>query len=201
MKLRPESTLGMQFDSGCVISSSALDGLELSERADIGCLLLTAGCEAQDVVDRVSVAARVHLPMTARIVDTTTEHLALWLSPRSWLVQCRVGEEIELVSRVNAAFPDKRLHAALFTDYLSWFNFRGDGAEELLQEGSFISLERNGLSVGRSKRTLIAGIAAVIVRQTELAWLIAIERSRARYFVDWLEAARSTVARSEQLPR
>lgn len=201
MKLRPESTLGMQFYSGCVISSSAFDGLELSERADIGCLLLAAACEAQDVVDRVSVEARVHLPTTAGIIDTTTKHLALWLSPRSWLVQCPVGEEIELVSRVNAAFPDKRLHAAPFTDHLCWLDFRGDGAEELLQEGSFISLERNGLTVGRSKRTLIAGTAAVIVRQTELAWLIAIERSRARYFVDWLDAARTTAARSEQLPQ
>jgi heterotetrameric sarcosine oxidase gamma subunit len=76
-----------------------------------------------------------------------------------------------------------------FTDALCWFELSGDGALDLLTEGSFISLERGGLPVGRAKRTLIAQIAAVVVRRSESVWQVAVERSRSKYFVDWLSAA------------
>ena len=62
----------------------------------------------------------------------------------------------------------------------------GAASIDLLTESSFISLERGGLPVGHAKRTLIAQIAAVIVHESENTWMIAVERSRARYFADWL---------------
>jgi heterotetrameric sarcosine oxidase gamma subunit len=94
------------------------------------------------------------------------------------------------VARLNALFPEKLAHAVLFTDALCWFEISLAGAFNPLTEGGFVSLERNGLPVGHTKRTLIAQVALVILRESEDVWLVAVERSRARYFADWLTAAR-----------
>ena len=65
----------------------------------------------------------------------------------------------------------------------------GAATLDLLTEGTFLSLERGGLLVGYAKRTLIAQVSAVIVHERECVWFLAVERSCARYFADWLTAA------------
>lgn len=191
MKLQPESVLGAQFGSASDIPCDVADGLRLRERADIGCLLVTSAVDAAEIIDAVGPLAGVDLPRAPGMINSADGRAALWLSPRSWLIHCGVEEEGEIASRVNTAFSDKRLHAARFTDYLCWLELTGAGADGLLKEGSFVSLERDGLADGQAKRTLIAGIAAVVIRQSRLAWLIGVERSRARYFCHWLNAART----------
>jgi len=62
----------------------------------------------------------------------------------------------------------------------------GRGSSGLLKQGAFLSLERDGLAADHAKRTAVAGIAAILVRRGDDVWLVGIERSRARYFVDWL---------------
>jgi heterotetrameric sarcosine oxidase gamma subunit len=110
----------------------------------------------------------------------------LWLSPRSWLLLCEVEREQELADRLNDASPEGLLHAALFTDQLCWFQACGSKAGEFLKRGGFISLERNGLPVGFAKRTLIANIPAVVIHDSEVDWLVSVERSRAQYFAAWI---------------
>jgi sarcosine oxidase subunit gamma len=165
------------------------DNALLHERADIGCVLLAAAVPAADIVTSASEAAGVELPLVPGPIRAGVGREALWLSPRSWLIRCPSEEEMDLVVHLNAAFPDKLAHAVAFTDALTWFQLSGAGALDLLTEGGFVSLERGGLAVGHAKRTLIAQIAAVIVRQCASVWLVAVERSRARNFVDWLSAA------------
>jgi len=109
---------------------------------------------------------------------------AIWLTPRSWLICC--DSESELIERVESAFPDKLVHATLFTDALCWLELWGPAAIDLLTEGGFVSLERNGLPVGHAKRTPIAQIPVVVVRESADTWLLGMERSRASYFVQWL---------------
>jgi sarcosine oxidase gamma subunit len=58
----------------------------------------------------------------------------------------------------------------------------------LLQQGSFVSLEVSGLAVGHAKRTLIAGVAAIIFHDCADVWLIGLERSRSCYFLEWIRA-------------
>jgi heterotetrameric sarcosine oxidase gamma subunit len=129
--------------------------------------------------------------------------MAIWLSPRSWLIRCRIEDEAALVSRLNDEFPGGLAHAVPYTDALCWLELSGPDAFDYLTEGSFISLEVSGLRIGHAKRTLIAQIAAVIVRHDLNIWQIGVERSRARYFVDWLTAAADsqTVAKVSGQPR
>jgi heterotetrameric sarcosine oxidase gamma subunit len=159
------------------------------ECRDIGCVLLTAAVPADQIASKASGAARVELPLVAGAIKTAAGRTALWLTPRSWLIRCSVEEEGDLVGALNAAFPDKLAHAAGFTDALCWLELSNAGALDLLTEGGFVSFERNGLAVGHAKRTLIAQIAAIVVRAEESVWLVAVERSRAGYFVNWLSAA------------
>jgi heterotetrameric sarcosine oxidase gamma subunit len=119
----------------------------------------------------------------------TAGRTALWLTPRSWLIHCDLLEEGDLLERIAEAFPDRLAHGALFTDAVCWFELSGPAALDILTEGGFVSLERGGLPVGHAKRTLIAQVAVVLIRQAEDSWLLAVERSRSTYFVQWLSAA------------
>lgn len=183
------STLGASFGSVALVADFPAAGAILRERADIGCLLLSTAVDADRVIALASQAVGVDLPPVAGAIQTNEERLALWLSPRSWIVHCNPKEETILAARVDATFPDGLVHAALFTDYLCWLELSGLSADILLKDGGFISLEREGLAIGHAKRTLIAGVAAVVIRKERREWLIGVERSRARYFADWMIAA------------
>ncbi|HEY0680993.1 MAG TPA: sarcosine oxidase subunit gamma family protein [Steroidobacter sp.] len=187
MKPESQSSLRRQFGTLSTVADRISDKLEVRERADIGCVLLNAAVNSVDIIDAGSAAVGVQLPAGAGLISTVPRRSAMWLTPRAWLILCSAEDEIALASRVDAAFPEKRLHAALFTDYLCWLELRGQSAEECLQYGAFISLERGGLAVGHGKRTLIAGITAVTIHQSRFEWLVAIERSRAEYFAAWLK--------------
>jgi heterotetrameric sarcosine oxidase gamma subunit len=157
----------------------------LRERTDIGCVLLTSAVPTAQIIGSAIQASGVELPLVPGAIKTGVGRAALWLSPRSWLIHCGIEEETRLVCGLNQAFPDKLAHAVPYTDQLCWFELSGQAGLDLLTEGGFVSLDRGGLPVGHAKRTLIAQIAVVLVRESERDWLVAVERSRARYFVEW----------------
>jgi heterotetrameric sarcosine oxidase gamma subunit len=178
VKLQPKAILCAPFGTAAALAGFKAAGVMLRERADIGCVLVTSAVDSGEVV----ATAGVELPLGHGEVKNG----ALWLSPRSWLVRCRIEEELPLVMRVNAAFPDKRVHAVRFTDALCWLELSGAEARGCLTEGGFVSLEPGGLPVGHAKRTWIAAVAAVVVHESDSVWLVAVERSRGRHFADWL---------------
>jgi heterotetrameric sarcosine oxidase gamma subunit len=189
MRLEPRSALQNAFGIPSRLHGFKSDGTALRERTDNSCVLLTAAVNAADVVTSATAVARVELPLAPGAIKRGSGRTALWLSPRSWLIHCKIEEEMDLVADLNACFPEKLAHAVPFTDALCWFEISLSGALDLLTEGGFVSLERGGLPVGHAKRTLIAQVAVVILRESESVWLVGVERSRARYFADWLIAA------------
>ena len=180
MKLEAQSALGAPFGRARPVVGFKTNGVSLRERADIGCVLLTG------VETGISTALGVDLPAAPGETKAREGRTALWLSPRSWLIQCRVDEEPALAERLNAAFPNKWAHAVPFTDALCWLDIFGVESRECLTEGGFLSLEQGGLPVGHAKRTLIAGVSVIVVHERESVWIVGVERSRARYFADWL---------------
>lgn len=178
MKLEAQSVLGTPFGTARPVVGFKTNGVSLRERSDIGCVLLTA--------TQAGVLPGVELPAGPGEIRAREGRTALWLSPRSWLIQCRIEEEGALTTRLNAAFPDKRAHAVSFTDALCWLEIFGVESQECLTEGGFVSLERGGLAVGHAKRTLVAGVPVMVVHERESVWIVGVERSRARYFADWL---------------
>ncbi|WP_129782626.1 sarcosine oxidase subunit gamma family protein [Peristeroidobacter soli] len=194
MKLQLQSSLGVDLDAAPNEAGGLPNGMALRERADVGCVFLNAAVNAAEVIEGGNEALGVQLPARPGSISRGPRCSAIWLTPRAWLVQCPVDDELELASRVNAAFADKRLHAALFTDYLYWLELCGEGAEAILQQGGFVSLERDGLAVGHAKRTLVGNIPAVIIHERKFEWLVGIERSRTKYFVGWLNSVRDAPA-------
>jgi heterotetrameric sarcosine oxidase gamma subunit len=174
------------------VSGFCSDRALLRERADIGCVLITNAVDSDGILLSAGEAAGVDLPLVSGMTHTGPRRVAIWLTPRSWLLLCDIEEESPLVARLNGTFPEKPVHAVSYTDCLCWFELSGTASLDLLTEGSFLSLESGGLPIAHAKRTLIAQIAAVVVRESELVWSVAVERSRARYFVDWLIAAAAT---------
>lgn len=186
MRLEAQTVFGTSLDPAVPGAIFTSPSATLRERSDIGCILLSAAIDGNGILDAAGEAVGVELPATAGAYKTQEARFALMLSPRSWIVQCNIDEETALVGRVNATFADRTINASRFSDYLCWFELCGPDGTLLLKEGGFLSLERDGFRVGHAKRTLIAKVTAVLIRPDDQAWLIGIERSRARYFADWL---------------
>ena len=164
MTLQPQSALGAIFGTASAVTGFSSDSAALRERADIGCVLLTTAGRSTDFAPAASRAAALTLPLVPGEIATgasgamtsSPRRMAIWLSPRSWLIQCDIEEEGILVERLNRTFSDKLVHAVGFTDHLCWLELSGTAAIDLITEGSFLSLERDGLPIGHAKRTLIA---------------------------------------------
>jgi sarcosine oxidase subunit gamma len=197
MILEPRSALDATFGTSSAVIGFRSDRAVLRERADFGSVLLTAAVDGTAIAASASSAAGLDLPIGPGPTKASSESTAIWLSPRSWLILCGVEDEARLVDRLNKAFPDKLLHTVGFADQLCLFELSGVASLDLLTEGSFLSLEPRGLPVGNAKRTLIAQVVTVVIRTSGTSWLLAVERSRARYFAGWLIAAAASPERSE----
>ena len=69
---------------------------------------------------------------------------------------------------------------------MGWLTLEGSSVESMLRQGGFISLQSGGLRLGYAKRTLLAGIPAVILHEAHTRWTIGMGRSRARFLqIGW----------------
>ncbi|MGB3387075.1 MAG: sarcosine oxidase subunit gamma family protein [Pseudaminobacter sp.] len=153
---------------------------------DIGCLLLATAVDAGEVAETLMERTGLAVPGKSGRLVRDGDRIIIWLSPRSWLVQCPLAEVQALKSRVCDAFPDAAVHAAVWSDQLAWFRFSGLDAVELLSRGGFLSLEQDRPAVGCARRTLLANIKVHLLRPGADDWLIGVERSQRLYFVRWL---------------
>jgi heterotetrameric sarcosine oxidase gamma subunit len=187
MRIQPQSVLGEMFADPFVLTRFNSADTTLTERVDIGCLLVSSAVDSDKVSARLNVAAQCLFPLEGGRVTEAHPYRVFWLTPRSWLVHCSFDEEWALANRINEAFPDKLVHASLYTDHLCWLELSGRHALTLLTDGGFVSLERDGIRVGCAKRTLLAGVGVVIYRKHLQTWLLAVERSRTNYIASWLQ--------------
>ena len=174
----------------------ALDGLQLSdvrlaEDAELGAVMCNAAVDAATIHKATANAIGCELPLQHGATVSVGRRQAIWMSPRSWLVLCPPEEESEIVAALHEAFPDHLVSGAPYSDYLCWFSLEGSGVEAALRQGSFLSFDERGIPVAHGKRTLIAGIPAVLLRDGEQNWRVGVERSRAGYFLGWLQSLTS----------
>ncbi len=187
MNFSSRSALGNAFGHIHNLTLPKATEVTLSELANIGCVLLSAATDTPDTA-HAKACLGIDLPGAPSAVMRAADRTGIWLTPRSWLLLCDPDDEAAICDRVSAAFPDRTLHASPFTDSLCWFSLTGEQSEDLLRQGSFISLSKGGLPVGCAKRTPINGIATILYREDDLTWLIGVERSRATYFHHWLDS-------------
>jgi heterotetrameric sarcosine oxidase gamma subunit len=191
MTLEARSALGGFADLARLAPgfNDSASSVELIERADIGCLLCTTAGDPDLHRTTVRQIAGIAPPATAGEVTTGGLRRAIWMTPRSWLLLCALGDEDDLIWAFADAFADRSVHSCRYSDQLCWLELSGDNAEGLLRSGSFLSLDGSGLAPGTAKRGLLAGIAVVFCREEQTRWLLGIERSRAIYMADWLAEA------------
>jgi heterotetrameric sarcosine oxidase gamma subunit len=155
----------------------------------MGCLLISCAVPPEEAVHRLSDTVRVRFPLKPGTTDGSAQRRVLWLTPRSWLLLCPVPEEVALADAINESWPDRCAYAALYSDALRWIDLSGTGAQALLAEYTFISLDTDDLAPGRAKRLLVADTPTIVVRESENGWLLGVERSRARHVTDSLQSA------------
>ena len=158
-------------------------------------VLLVSALETGDAVDAVRETLGIDLPSEAGEVNQNASGCAFWLSPRSWLLRMdEVGAETAL-DAVRTGIPDRSIHATPYSDALAWFEISGPGSGALLARGGFLSLSANGFQTGHFKRSILADISVLIWRRDAETWEVACERSRAKYFSDWLESSIAIAAK------
>ncbi len=188
MMLEARSPLRNPFGVSMPVNDLTRPDFKVIERSDFGCVLCSAAVDANEIYQKLSQKSKLELPRQSGMVVWQDERAAIWLSLRSWLILCPLDDESELVAMINAVFPDHIVLASTFSDNLCWLSLSGDEAEDKLRQGGFISLADGGLTIGHPKRTLIAGIPAIIHRKSASVWTIGIERSYASYFINWLRS-------------
>lgn len=188
MMLHALSPMGFPCGAPTLVRGGFREGLSVSECSDFGCVLLTATVDITDFQQELLRLTGVELPLLSGLVVQADGRYVVWLSPRSWLILCRLDEEPKLLDSINSNFPCRSIHASAFSDYLCWLSLEGEAAEDALRQGGFISLANDGLPAGCARRTLMSGIPAIIHRKTAIKWMIGIERSYASYFSQWLKS-------------
>ena len=191
MMLESLSPLGASFAQPVALPD--IEGIKLSERSDIGAVLVTTTMPGKDVAVTVGSALGCTLPLAHGKTTEENEKRAIWLSPRSWIILCTPAAESVLINAVTQTFPDYSVHVSRFSDALGWISLEGESAENLIRQGSFVTFDPAGLASEHAKRTLLAGIPAVILRETDTLWTIGVERSRTRFLVDWLSGLTQSV--------
>lgn len=161
---------------------------ELIERSDLGCLLCSAAVEPAAHLAAIEAAAGVKFPMGPGPVASRGLRRAVWMSPRSWLLLCPLGDEDEILWSFTDSFADRGIHASRYSDQLCWLELVGQESEDLLRTAGFLSLDADDPVVGSARRGRLAGVAALVFREEEVRWLLGIERSYAGYMVEWLAA-------------
>lgn len=188
MTFNPVSAMGNTLGQIHELPLPRVSDVSLNEHADIACVLISAAVDAAEVLPIAEDCLSIALPPTPGAVVHQGGKTGIWLSPRSWLLFCEPADEQAICERVLAAFPDRTLHASAFTDYLCWFSLSGPRSEDLIRQGSTISLSKAGLPVGSAKRIPVNEIPIVLYRKDEQTWLLGVERSRAVFFRQWLES-------------
>ncbi len=191
MMLESLSPLGAS--SGQPFALPDIERIKASERSDIGAVLVTTTMPGKEVAAIVGSALGCTLPLAHGKTFEENNKRAIWLSPRSWIILCIPADESVLINAAIQSFPDYSVHASRFSDALGWISLEGESVEDLLRQGSFVTFNPAGLAPEHAKRTLLAGIPAVILRETDTLWTISVERSRTRFLVDWLSGLTQSV--------
>jgi heterotetrameric sarcosine oxidase gamma subunit len=177
-----KSALGNPF--GGVHFIGTFGGVAVTERSDIGAVLISAAVD--DCAATASSLVGIDLPSAPGRFVGGAGLTAIWLSPRSWILQCPIEEEGRICRALATAFGDGSVHATGFTDQLCWLALSGGDPMELLRRGGFVTLDPAGLPVGSSRRALVTDVAVVVLSLDAARLLVGVERSRARFFADWL---------------
>lgn len=186
--MMPDALSPLGNPCGGVFELRGLDcgDVRVSELTDRGAVLCSVAGAPGPEAPRLSQLLACPLPEHSGQSGRVGEREAIWLSPRSWLVLCARDDEMGITAAVAAAWPDRFVHAAPYGDALCWLSLSGADAEAALRQGGFLTLDAGGFPVHNAKRTLLASIPALLIRDGVDTWRIGIERSRARYFTGWL---------------
>lgn len=176
---------------------SALKGVSLAEHADVGGVWVSCATDAATILTPLEAALGCDLPRESGAMTRTGDRTAIWMNQRAWLLRCPPDAEAEIIARVVSAFPDHLAYGSAFSDFLCWFSLEGTSAADVLKQGGFLSLTKTGLPEGHAKRTLIAGIPAILCHESLWHWLVGIERSRASFFYGWLLSLDTAPGESE----
>ena len=161
--LEATNLLGEEFTDSSEIMVAT--DTRIYQRSDVGAVLITTVGQTAVQADALAKTIGRKLPSTYGKIESFMGYPAIWLTPCSWIILCAQGSEGELLDSVSRDFPDRTAHASLHSDALGWITLEGKMAESLLRQGSFLTLESSGIPVGSAKRTPVAGIPAIIIRE------------------------------------
>ena len=155
-------------------------GLRVRERVVGGAVSLAARAGG---VEALATTLAWSLPIQPRRVRQDGSDV-VWVGPERWLVFSETHREAELRERVGAAGS-----VADQSDSRVVFQVDGSRVRDVLAKGVSLDLHPRAFPVDAAAMTLAAHVAALLWRDDEDAFVVAVPRSFAGSFVQWLEAS------------
>lgn len=133
--------------------------------------------------------AGLALPAEANSFTTSGSLACLWLGPDEWLLLGPGGGELELASRLRAAFGSLHVAVTDVSEARTVIALSGPRARDLLAKGTSLDLHPRAFGPGRCAQTGFAG-ANVILRQNDdrPSFELLVLNSFAEHLWAWIEA-------------
>ncbi len=182
--LAPRSPLAADARDGGPALAEGRD-VTLRERPrQARCLLRGTDRDALDAA--LAARLRCHLPAAPNRVGSGPHLDCLWLRPDAWLLVDDVRAPADLLAEVQAAIAGQFATAADVTDAWIGLALTGARAAEVLAAGCPLDLDPRAFPAGRSARTLLAQVPALLRPLPDAAGFeIHADASLARYLWDW----------------
>lgn len=132
------------------------------------------------------------LPLPApQTASTRGERALLWLTPAEWLLACPARETDSLQASLERGLAPCLAAVTDMSDALAVCEVSDTRAADVLMSGCTLDLRADAFPAGRSTRTGLADVPAILWTPTEKphTFRCLIDRSHARHLSDWLADA------------
>ncbi len=126
----------------------------------------------------------VTLPQINRI-NSDKQLSVLGLGPTEWLIMIPNGKETETADKLSKALASKHHLVADVTGGTTKLNITGEGAQDLLEKGTYVDLHDSVFKKGQLYATQIAHAPAIIVKNGSNDFSLIVRRSFSHHIANW----------------
>ena len=183
-KLTARSTVTEQFAHGKPFPVTE-PGFQLSELPLHGIIRVQGDAKNPAFQAALRTAHGMELPAAERVSEVGEARLA-WAGPNEWLYFCSLETEDESFAALKRALADHFATVTCISDSRVSFIVTGPDAPDFLSKGCGIDLCSTLFRPGRVVTARFAGLPAMLMRRSEVVYVIYFDVGSAGYVLDWM---------------
>ena len=166
--------------------------LELSAVAGRSIVMLKTALKRSD-----GASEKLGLPEAGRFAGSDPK--VLWIGPDCWLFCSDTKSADELIHSCESSLSGEQFTALDYSSAFAVFSISGSSLREVLASGTGIDLRIGMFRSGDCVRCRLAGVAAIVVADTNDQFTVLVDRSYEQYFSQWINDTAAIVGSGEIL--